>query len=79
MMTWAALVKAVLDFLNSLFASIHNRKQEELGRLREAQKNAEVEDALIDRINAAAANPDSVSDDDAFGGPPGGDLPGPKP
>ena len=77
MMTWAALVKAVLDFLNSLFASIHNRKQEELGRLREAQKNAEVEDALIDRINAA--DPASVPDDDAFGGPPGGDLPGPKP
>jgi hypothetical protein len=75
MMTIATLVKAVLDFLNRLFESIHNRKQEELGRLREAAKQAEVENALIDRINSTVVG-DRVSDDEAFGGPPRGDLPG---
>ena len=73
-MTWVALIKAVLDFLSRLFASIHDRKQEELGRLREAERQAEIEDALVDRINSA--DPASVSDDEAFGGPPSGDLPG---
>jgi hypothetical protein len=74
MMTIAQIVRAVLDFLNRLFATLHDRKQEELGRLREAERQAEVENVLVDRINAA--DPDSVSDDEAFGGPSSRDLPG---
>ena len=73
MMTWAAVVKAVLDLLNSLFNNVNNRKQEELGRLREAERQAEIENDLVDRIKHT--DPGIVSDDDAFGGPSGGDLP----
>ena len=74
MMTWAAVVKAVLDLLNSLFNNVNNRKQEELGRLREAERQAEIENDLVDRIKRV--DPGVVPDNDAFGGPPRGDLPG---
>jgi hypothetical protein len=66
MMTWAALVKAVLDLLNSLFSNINNRKHETLGRLQEAQRNAEADNALVDALRAGVdrADPDSVRDDE---------------
>ena len=74
MMTWAAVVKAVLDLLNSLFNNVNNRKQEELGRLREAERQAEIENDLVDRIRNVDV--DRVSDLEAFGGgPSSGDLP----
>jgi hypothetical protein len=73
MMTWAQVVKAVLDLLNSLFNNVNNRKHEDLGRLREAQRQAEVENELVDTIRNV--DPGRVSDDEAFGGPPRGDLP----
>ena len=60
-MTWVALIKAVLDFLNGLFASIRARKDEELGRLREREKQDAANDALRDAIDRA--NVDSVPDD----------------
>jgi hypothetical protein len=77
MMTWAGVIKAVLELLSRLFSSIHDRKQEELGRLREAERQAEIENDLVGRINSTDA--DSVSDHDAFGGPPSRDLPGTLP
>jgi hypothetical protein len=77
-MTWAAIIKAVLDFLNGLFLSIRSQKDEELGRLREAQRNAEIDNATIDAVRRA--DPDSVSDGEAFGsGRQDGNLPRPKP
>jgi hypothetical protein len=77
MMTWAGVIKAVLELLSRLFSSIHDRKQEELGRLREAERQAEIENDLVDRINSTDA--DSVSDQDAFGGPSSRDLSGTLP
>jgi hypothetical protein len=77
MMTWAAVVKAVLDLLNSLFNNVNNRKQEELGRLREAERQAEIENDLVDAIRGV--DPGVVSDQDAFGGPSSRDLPGTLP
>ena len=68
MMTWAAVVKAVLDLLNSLFNNVNNRKQEELGRLREAERQAEIENDLVDRIRNVDV--DRVPDEQAFGGGP---------
>ena len=78
MITWAAVVKAVLDLLNSLFNNVNNRKQEDLGRLREAERQAEIENDLVDTIRNV--DPGRVSDLEAFGsGPPSGDLPSVKP
>jgi hypothetical protein len=73
-MEWAAVVKAILDLLNSIFLNSDRRKHQELGKLQEAQRNAEIENELYDRVRRAS--PDSVSDDEAFGGKPTGDLPG---
>lgn len=77
-MTWAAVIKAVLDFLNGLFASIRSQKDEELGRLREAQRNAEIDNAVLDAVRGA--DPASVPDDEAFGvGGSDSNLSGPLP
>lgn len=77
MMTWAQVVKAVLDLLNSLFNNVNNRKHERLGELLEAQRQAEIENDLVDRIKRV--DPGVVSDEQAFGGgPSGGDLPRPE-
>ena len=77
-MTWAAIIKAVLDFLNGLFASIRSSRDEDLGRMREREANDKANDdlrAAIDRANA-----DSVSDLEAFGpGRKSDNLPGSKP
>lgn len=64
-MTWVALIKAVLDFLDGFFGLRNNQKYEELGRLREAQRNAEIDNSLIDAVRRA--DPASVSDAEAFG------------
>jgi hypothetical protein len=73
-MSWAAVIKAILDLLNNIFLNSDRRKHQELGKLQEAQRNAEIENELYDRVRRASA--DSVSDDEAFGGKPAGDLPG---
>jgi hypothetical protein len=73
-MSWAAVIKAILDLLNNIFLNSDRRKHQTLGRLEEAQRNAEIENELYDRVRRASA--DSVSDDEAFGGKPAGDLPG---
>jgi hypothetical protein len=76
-MNWIGLIKAIVDFLNSLFTANNNRKHEELGRLQEAQRQAEIEDQLVDTIRGV--DPGVVSDDEAFGGPSSRDLPGTLP
>jgi hypothetical protein len=73
-MSWAAVIKAILDLLNNIFLNSDRRKHQELGKLQEAQRNAEIENELYDRVRRASA--DSVPDDEAFGGKPTGDLPG---
>jgi hypothetical protein len=73
-MSWVALIKAILDFLDSLFNARNNAKHEELGRLKEVERQGELENELHDRISRA--NPDIVSDDEAFGGKPTGHLSG---
>lgn len=72
-MSWAAVIKAILDLLNNIFLNSDRRKHQELGRLEEAQRNAEIENSIYDRVRGAS--PDSVSDESAFGGKPSGDLP----
>jgi len=64
-MTWAAIIKGLLDFFNSLFASIRASRDIELGERREREAN----DKAMDDLRAAIdlANADSVSDDEAFG------------
>jgi hypothetical protein len=74
-MNWAAVIKAILDLLNNIFLNSDRRKHQTLGRLEEAQRNAEIENELYDRVRRAS--PDSVPDLEAFGGEPTGDLPGP--
>jgi hypothetical protein len=75
---WIGLIKAIVDFLDSLFTARNNRKHEELGRLQEAQRNAELENAVFDRVRDA--DPASVPDDQAFGDSGGAEpVPGPKP
>ena len=73
-MSWAAVIKAILDLLNNIFLSSDRRKHQELGRLQEAQRNAEIENDLYDRVRRAS--PDSLSDNEAFGGKPASDLSG---
>jgi len=50
-MTWAALVKALLDLINNILGNVNNSKYEQLGRLREAQRNAEADNESRKKVD----------------------------
>lgn len=64
-MTWAKLIAGVVNFLASLAAYLRSRRDIELGQLREQKKNEQENADIRDAVNRA--DPDRVSDDEAFG------------
>ena len=69
---WANLVASVAAFVAALLDYLKANRLIELGRLREREANAQADSDLRDAIRNA--DPDSVSDSEAFG--PDDDLSG---
>lgn len=61
-MTWASIIAGVLKFFNALAAYFQSRRDEELGRLKEWERQQDANDTINDAVNAA--DPDGVSDDE---------------
>ena len=64
-MTWVALFNHILAALRAFADWVRSTKDIELGELREKERQRESDVAIRDAIDRA--NPDSVSDDEAFG------------
>lgn len=64
-MTWAKLALAIVNLFRWLAQAFERAKAEETGRLKEAERQREASDDTLRRVDGA--NPDSVSDDEAFG------------
>ena len=62
---WAKLIAAIVGLIRSFVDYAEARRNEELGRLREQERQRENDKAVRDAIDRAS--PDSVSDDEAFG------------
>ena len=61
-MTWASIIAGVLKFFNALAAFIQSRRDEELGRLKEQEKQHNANDVVNDAVDRA--DPDGVPDDE---------------
>lgn len=81
-MTVASIISGVLKafstfgaIIEAIMASIQSRRDEELGKLKERERNAQSDQDLRDIVNRA--DPSSLSDDEAFGpAPSAGGVPG---
>ena len=65
MTLWAKLIATILGLFRSFMDYAEARRNEELGELREKERQRESDVAIRDAIDRA--NPDSLSDDEAFG------------
>jgi hypothetical protein len=65
MTLWAKLIATLAGLIRSFMDYVEARRNEELGELREKERQRESDDAIRDAIDRA--KPDSVSDDEAFG------------
>lgn len=61
----ASIVKGIAGLVTGVLDAFRAWQQQDYGRLRERERQDEADQALRDRIRDA--DPDSVSDDEAFG------------
>lgn len=54
-MTWAAIVKGLLEFFNSLFDFVRSQRSEDLGRLKAEKEGRESADAILDAFDRVDA------------------------
>jgi hypothetical protein len=64
-MNWGRVIAGLLALFNRLAAFFEGRRNEELGRLKERERNAEADRIVSDVIKRS--RPDSVPDAEAFG------------